>query len=186
MYPDVCWWVAHVRGCARPSGRGVSTEEMITDSVVVSGEPAGRQQTGKDGGHPEEAVTTEDSTPAAALAALVASGAIFADVPAAAAIMQMDERTVRGAIRAGDIPGVKSGQRYRIPVDWLRKAAAGQPATAGRVTHFRGPLLAPLCGTSAGCDALFAVNEQGQDVPEWVTCRRCLAQMNRAGQPAAP
>jgi len=48
---------------------------------------------------------------------------LFADVPEAAAILRYDVRTVRRALEAGDIPGVKYGQRWRIPTSWLRAQA---------------------------------------------------------------
>jgi hypothetical protein len=36
----------------------------------------------------------------------------------------------------------------------------------------------PLCGAVAGCEALYAVDDEGRDVPEAVTCLRCLARMS--------
>jgi hypothetical protein len=32
----------------------------------------------------------------------------------------------------------------------------------------------PLCSTVVGCNALYAVDDQGRDRPEQVTCKRCL------------
>ncbi len=58
------------------------------------------------------------------LDALVASGAAFTDTPTAAVILGADERTVRSAIKSGDIPAVRVGQRWKISVAWLRRAAA--------------------------------------------------------------
>lgn len=48
---------------------------------------------------------------------------LFAYVPEVAAILCRDERTVRAAIRAGQIPATKAGQRYIIRVSWLRQQA---------------------------------------------------------------
>lgn len=58
------------------------------------------------------------------LDALLASGAAFTDPPTAAVILDADERTIRAAIKAGDIPATRVGQRWKIPVAWLRRAAA--------------------------------------------------------------
>jgi len=52
---------------------------------------------------------------------------LFAYVPEVAQILGRDERTVRAAIRAGQIPATKTGQRYIVRVSWLREQA-GQPA----------------------------------------------------------
>ena len=54
---------------------------------------------------------------------------LFAYVPEVAQILGRDERTVRAAIRAGQIPATKTGQRYIVRVSWLREQA-GQPASA--------------------------------------------------------
>ena len=45
-----------------------------------------------------------------------------------AVIMGADERTIRSAIRAGDIPAVRVGQRWKVPVNWLVRAASGEIA----------------------------------------------------------
>jgi excisionase family DNA binding protein len=61
-----------------------------------------------------------------AIALAVASmfgGKLFADVPEAAAILRYDPRTVRRALEAGDIPGLRAGGRWRIPTSWLRTQA---------------------------------------------------------------
>ena len=50
-------------------------------------------------------------------------GCLFATVPEAAAILRYDVRTVRRAIANGEIPAVKAGATYRIPVGWLRAQA---------------------------------------------------------------
>lgn len=54
---------------------------------------------------------------------------LFAYVPEVARILCRDERTVRAAIRTGQIPATKTGQRYIVRVSWLREQA-GQPAPA--------------------------------------------------------
>jgi excisionase family DNA binding protein len=51
------------------------------------------------------------------------AGCLFATVPEAAAILRYDVRTVRRAIADGDIPAVRAGVTYRIPVAWLRAQA---------------------------------------------------------------
>ena len=53
-------------------------------------------------------------------------GRLFASVPEVSAILGLDQqgRTVRKAIRAGEIPFVRVGATYRIPVSWLREQAA--------------------------------------------------------------
>jgi excisionase family DNA binding protein len=58
-------------------------------------------------------------------------GQLFADVPEVAKLLRSDVRTIRRAIVAGDIPAIRTGQRYRIPVSWLRKAAAAETSEAG-------------------------------------------------------
>ena len=59
-----------------------------------------------------------------ALAAL--DGKLFTGVPETATVIDADQRTVRRALEAGEIPGVRIGQRWRIPVAWLREQAAGR------------------------------------------------------------
>lgn len=57
---------------------------------------------------------------------------LFAYVPEVAQILGRDERTIRAAIKAGQIPATKTGQRYIVRVSWLREqagqACASQPA----------------------------------------------------------
>jgi excisionase family DNA binding protein len=48
---------------------------------------------------------------------------IFVGVPEVAEILHSDQRTVRRALEAGQIPGFKVGVNWRIPVEWLRKQA---------------------------------------------------------------
>jgi len=54
-------------------------------------------------------------------------GKLFADVPETARVLRYDQRTVRRAIEAGDIPAIRAGGRWRIPTSWLRDKA-GLPA----------------------------------------------------------
>jgi excisionase family DNA binding protein len=58
-------------------------------------------------------------------------GQLFADVPEVADVLRIDQRTVRRSIEAGDIPAIRTGQRYRIPTAWLRKAAGAETSGAG-------------------------------------------------------
>ena len=51
------------------------------------------------------------------------AGRLFATVPEVAVILRYDVRTVRRAIAAGEIPAVKAGATYRVPVAWLRTQA---------------------------------------------------------------
>lgn len=51
-------------------------------------------------------------------------GRVFAGVPEVASIIGTDERTIRRAIAAGEIPAVKVGARNMIPTEWLRQQAA--------------------------------------------------------------
>jgi excisionase family DNA binding protein len=57
---------------------------------------------------------------------------LFADVPETAEILRYDQRTVRRAIEAGEIPAVRAGGRWRIPTSWLRAQAqvGGSDGTA--------------------------------------------------------
>jgi hypothetical protein len=52
-------------------------------------------------------------------------GKNFATVPEAAAVLEMDPRTVIAAIESGNIPAVQATAKYRVPVAWLRTAVAG-------------------------------------------------------------
>lgn len=58
-------------------------------------------------------------------------GKLFADVPETAAILRIDERTVRRSIERGDIPAIRTGQRWRVPTAWLRKSAGLEMSEAG-------------------------------------------------------
>ena len=67
-----------------------------------------------------------------ALAALERlDGKLFATTSECAAVLRYDARTVRSAIEAGEIPHVKYGSTYRIPVSWILEKAGlsgGNPA----------------------------------------------------------
>lgn len=72
--------------------------------------------------------------PSAALARL--KGRLFATVTEVSAVLSYDVqgRTVRKAIEAGEIPATKAGTTWRIPVSWLREqvqlGAGGDDAAA--------------------------------------------------------
>lgn len=57
---------------------------------------------------------------------------LFADIPQAASILGRDERTVRHAAAAGEIPATKVGTKWMIQTAWLRQQAgiADLPAAA--------------------------------------------------------
>ena len=57
-------------------------------------------------------------------------GKLFATTTETAAILNYDSRTVRAAIEAGEIPSVRAGSTYRVPVAWIREQArlGGQSA----------------------------------------------------------
>lgn len=48
---------------------------------------------------------------------------LFADTREASVILDVDPRTLRRAIIAGDIPAVRAGANWRVPVAWLREQA---------------------------------------------------------------
>jgi excisionase family DNA binding protein len=50
---------------------------------------------------------------------------LFATAPEAASILRTDERTLRRALESGQVPGFRVGVTWRIPTEWLRKAARG-------------------------------------------------------------
>lgn len=72
-------------------------------------------------------------TPAAKSALRRLDGRLFATVTEASAILGYDKqgRSVRRAIEAGDIPGVKAGATWRIPVSWIFEAAGMETREAG-------------------------------------------------------
>lgn len=51
-------------------------------------------------------------------------GKLFATVTETAAVLRYDSRTVRKAIEKGDIPAVRYGATWRVPVAWIREQAA--------------------------------------------------------------
>jgi excisionase family DNA binding protein len=58
-------------------------------------------------------------------------GRLFATAPEAAKVLRTDERTLRRALEAGQVPGFRVGVTWRIPVAWLREQAGlgdGAPA----------------------------------------------------------
>jgi excisionase family DNA binding protein len=48
---------------------------------------------------------------------------LFADTTEAAAILDLDPRTLRAALERGEIPGTRAGNTWRVPVAWLREQA---------------------------------------------------------------
>ncbi len=46
---------------------------------------------------------------------------LFATTTEAAAILRYDPRTLLKAIKAGEIPAIRAGATWRIPVAWLRE-----------------------------------------------------------------
>jgi hypothetical protein len=50
-------------------------------------------------------------------------GRLFASVPETAVVLRADERAIRRAIVAGEIPATPVGRVWRVPVKWLREAA---------------------------------------------------------------
>jgi excisionase family DNA binding protein len=62
---------------------------------------------------------------------LALKGKLFATVPEVAAVLRSDVRSVRRAIAAGEIPGIRVGPCWRVPVTWLRHAAGLEPSEAG-------------------------------------------------------
>jgi excisionase family DNA binding protein len=59
-------------------------------------------------------------------------GRAFCDVWEAATILNRDPRTIRQAIKAGEIPAVRLGLRYSVPVAWLNRAASSEAADPAR------------------------------------------------------
>jgi len=62
---------------------------------------------------------------AAALAALEARGELFCFPADVAAVLGRNLKTIYPALERGEIPFTRVGQRYSIPVAWLRRAAEG-------------------------------------------------------------
>lgn len=49
---------------------------------------------------------------------------LFYRVPAVSEILDMDGRTIRRGIEAGEIPAVRVGNAIRIPAAWVKEAAS--------------------------------------------------------------
>jgi excisionase family DNA binding protein len=75
-------------------------------------------------------VTSRTATVREVLADL--EGQLFADVPQVAIVLRTDVRTIRRSLASGDIPGIRTGQRWRVPTRWLREAAGLETTGAGR------------------------------------------------------
>jgi excisionase family DNA binding protein len=58
-------------------------------------------------------------------------GRLFASVPETAMVLRSDQRSVRRAIAAGEIPATAVGRVWRVPVAWLRRAAGLETSEAG-------------------------------------------------------
>jgi excisionase family DNA binding protein len=59
---------------------------------------------------------------------------LFATSTEAAAILDVDPRTLRSAIERGEIPATRAGTNWRVPVAWLReqaRLAAASPDDSG-------------------------------------------------------
>jgi excisionase family DNA binding protein len=65
---------------------------------------------------------------AAALAALESRGELFCFPADVAAVLGRNLKTIYPALERGEIPYTRVGQRYSIPVSWLRRAADGADA----------------------------------------------------------
>ncbi len=50
---------------------------------------------------------------------------LFVSVPEAAAVLRVDQRTLRRELAAGTIPSTRVGPVWRIPTSWLRQQAQG-------------------------------------------------------------
>lgn len=84
-------------------------------------------------------------------------GRLFAEVPEAAAILGRDERTIRRAAAAGDIPATRVGKQYLIPTSGFASRPAlprllpppslilTNSSTAWRIAFSRGS----LCSSAA-------------------------------------
>jgi hypothetical protein len=78
--------------------------------------------------HAWEASLTDHLEGAAALEALEKRGDLFASATWTARILKLDVRTVYAALERDEIPHVRIGQKYQVPVAWLRKQAEGRAA----------------------------------------------------------
>lgn len=50
-------------------------------------------------------------------------GRLFVGVSEIAEVFGWDERTIRKAIKVGEIPATKAGATYRVPVAWVHSQA---------------------------------------------------------------
>jgi excisionase family DNA binding protein len=50
-------------------------------------------------------------------------GKLFATTTECAVVLRCDARTLRKAIGSGDVPAIKAGSTYRIPVSWITEQA---------------------------------------------------------------
>ena len=65
---------------------------------------------------------------------VIPSGRLFATVPEFVKVSGYDQRTVRKGIGAGEIPAIRVGATWRIPVAWIREQARlGADGSAGAV-----------------------------------------------------
>jgi hypothetical protein len=75
---------------------------------------------------------TNGLTGEAVLAALEAAGKTFGYPADAAVVFEKDIKTIYLAMERGEIPHTRIGQRYHIPVAWMRRQVDGhvspQPA----------------------------------------------------------
>jgi hypothetical protein len=63
---------------------------------------------------------------AAVLTALEKRGDLFTSPASAALILKLDIRTVYAGLKNNEIPHTRIGQKYSIPVAWLRQQTDGQ------------------------------------------------------------
>jgi len=77
--------------------------------------------------------TSDRARGLAALTALEDSERLFCYPQEAADVMGCDFKTVYSALERGEIPHTRIGQRYHIPVAWLRRQVDGldRPQPAG-------------------------------------------------------
>jgi excisionase family DNA binding protein len=50
-------------------------------------------------------------------------GRLFATTTETAAILEYDGRTIVRAIKGGEIPAIRHGATWRVPVNWIRDQA---------------------------------------------------------------
>jgi hypothetical protein len=71
---------------------------------------------------------TERLRGAAALEALEAAGKLWATPAQTADVLERDLKATYLALERGEIPSNRIGQRYNVPVAWLRRQADGVTA----------------------------------------------------------